>query len=249
MNKKLIFITIAVLFLIPFALAQNNPGHDSLYILRGGDTISGIYNFTGQLLLPTPTQGSQAATKSYVDAQVEESGDGSVTEVDTGAGLTGGPITTSGTINVDQSWFDNLYLQLSGGTMDGSIDMDGNTVTGLPTPISGSDAATKDFVESQVGESGDMSSFTIAGDSGSSTVGDSDIVTISGGNSVTTSESGRTVTINVDDDFVPYTGASQDLDMNQQNIQNFEVIEGHNSDYGIYNNGTETIIGYIGDLT
>lgn len=50
-----------------------------------------------------------------------------------------------------ESYVDNAlgdYLELAGGTMAGNIDMGGNAVTGLGTPMNASDAATKDYVDS-----------------------------------------------------------------------------------------------------
>jgi hypothetical protein len=43
-----------------------------------------------------------------------------------------------------------VYLPLAGGTMAGAIDMDGNTITGLPAPISASDAVNKAYADSLV---------------------------------------------------------------------------------------------------
>ena len=335
---KSIWLIVALfsIITIPLALAQNNPGHDSLYILRDGDNISGTFNFTGEVLVPTPLAAGSAATKGYVDAQLgalpnisgtglsgqisfwvggsELSGTSNLfwstihnrlgintadpqydldvngtgrfvgalfvatptagghaatkayvdsqisnTVFDKGDIIEGTGIALAGdlserlvgsgnvTVAVDTTWANNQFLQRSGGTMDGEIDMDSNRITGLPTPTAGSDAATRDYVLSQVSSGG--TDWTIAADTGSSSVGNTDTVTIQGGTGITTSESARTVTINVDDDYLPYTGATQNVDMNQRNITNFHVIQGHDEDYGMANNGTMTIIGYIGDLT
>jgi hypothetical protein len=46
---------------------------------------------------------------------------GTVTKVATGTGLSGGPITTSGTVSLDTSYTDTRYLQLSGGTLRGAL--------------------------------------------------------------------------------------------------------------------------------
>ncbi|MFT4261078.1 MAG: hypothetical protein ACMXX9_01445 [Candidatus Woesearchaeota archaeon] len=321
-------ILLAVLLYLPIAIAQNDPGHDSLYIIRDGDTISGDFNFTGTVIVQTPVDGSSPATRDYVDSSVAGSGNGSVMEINTGDGLTGGPITDTGTISFDTVWGDARYLRIIGGVLSGALNMGNNIISNVSTPIDGSDVATKDYVDtlldtfsngsvmeintgdgltggpitdtgtisfdtvwgdarylriiggvlsgalnmgnniisnvsdpvddsdvatkayvdSLVGGGGDMSSFTIAGDTGSSVVSDGQILTIQGGTGITTSESSRTVTINVDDDYVPYTGATQNLDLNQRNVSNFNVLQGHNESYGILNNGTATIIGYIGDL-
>ncbi|MFT4250124.1 MAG: hypothetical protein ACMXYD_02050, partial [Candidatus Woesearchaeota archaeon] len=49
--------------------------------------------------------------------------------------------------------------------------------------------------------------------------------------------------------YVPYEGAHSNIDLNQQNLTNWKIIEGHNSSYGIYTNSTTTIFGYIEGLT
>lgn len=241
-------ILLAVLLYLPIAIAQNDPGHDSLYIIRDGDTISGDFNFTGTVIVQTPVDGSSPATRDYVDSSVAGSGNGSVMEINTGDGLTGGPITDTGTISFDTVWGDARYLRIIGGVLSGALNMGNNIISNVSDPVDDSDVATKAYVDSLVGGGGDMSSFTIAGDTGSSVVSDGQILTIQGGTGITTSESSRTVTINVDDDYVPYTGATQNLDLNQRNVSNFNVLQGHNESYGILNNGTATIIGYIGDL-
>lgn len=46
-----------------------------------------------------------------------------------------------------------LYLPLSGGTMTGAIDTDGNAITGLPMPSASSDAANKAYVDAITGGS------------------------------------------------------------------------------------------------
>ena len=46
---------------------------------------------------------------------------GTVTSVASGTGLTGGPITGSGTLSLDTSFTDGRYLQLSGGVLSGAL--------------------------------------------------------------------------------------------------------------------------------
>ena len=46
------------------------------------------------------------------------------------------------------------YLSLSGGTMAGTINMNNNKITNLPEPTSGTDAATKSYVDSHSGGGG-----------------------------------------------------------------------------------------------
>lgn len=65
---------------------------------------------------------------------------GTVTSITAGFGLLGGTITTSGTIDLDTSFTDSLYLQLAGGTMAGDIIFSGtqtfpNTVAQVDTGL------------------------------------------------------------------------------------------------------------------
>jgi hypothetical protein len=50
-------------------------------------------------------------------------GTGTVTEVRTGPGLLGGPITTSGEISVDQTMLDGRYVNAAGDTVNGQINI------------------------------------------------------------------------------------------------------------------------------
>ena len=58
-------------------------------------------------------------------------GSGTVTSVDSGTGLTGGPITTSGTLNVDVGTTANKIVQLDGSARLPAVD--GSLLTGLPS--------------------------------------------------------------------------------------------------------------------
>jgi hypothetical protein len=53
---------------------------------------------------------------------VSGGGTGSVTQVDTGTGLTGGPINTTGTISFDETYGDNRYVNAAGDTMSGVLN-------------------------------------------------------------------------------------------------------------------------------
>jgi hypothetical protein len=100
-------------------------------------------------------------------------GTGSVTNIATGTGLTGGPITNTGTIAMGTSGVsagtygagttfpqiivDTLGRVTSATTValgsiasqgSNSVSITGGTITGLPTPVNSSDAATKSYVDS-----------------------------------------------------------------------------------------------------
>lgn len=72
-SKTLIMFFMVICFLLlvstpKAALAANDPGHDTLYILRTGDNVSGTFNYSGTTYVKTPTTGPEAANKAYVDS-------------------------------------------------------------------------------------------------------------------------------------------------------------------------------------
>lgn len=123
---------------------------------------------------------------------------GTVTSVTAGTGLSGGTITTSGTIAVNYGMAtpnmdgtgsagsantaarsdhthpsDTSKLSLSGGTMSGAIAMGSNKITGLATPTSDADAATKSYVDNQISGLGSVLNYkgTVASTSALPTTG------------------------------------------------------------------------------
>ena len=95
------------------------------------DSANQTWRLLGAAVGVTPGTYGDAANvpQITVDAQgritfaqnVLISDSGTVTQIDTGTGLTGGPITTSGTISLDSSYMASTYLTLAGGTMTGDI--------------------------------------------------------------------------------------------------------------------------------
>jgi fibronectin-binding autotransporter adhesin len=67
---------------------------------------------------------------------------GTVTSVGSGTGLTGGPITTSGTLSLNTSYTNGLYLQLTGGTLTGGLTGTTGTFTGALSATSGTFSST-----------------------------------------------------------------------------------------------------------
>ena len=83
------------------ATFSSNVNIDNDLTVSGGDiTLGGTGRIQG---IDTVSSGTDAASKTYVDNAVAGSGSGSVTSVATGSGLTGGTITSTGTISVDYS--------------------------------------------------------------------------------------------------------------------------------------------------
>jgi len=98
-----------------------------------------------------PTLSSDAATKGYVDTQVSNLVDAAPGALDTLnelAAAIGDDANFSTTVTNSIA----TKLPLAGGTMTGDIAMGGNTVTGLATPSASSDAVTKGYVDTVVGD-------------------------------------------------------------------------------------------------
>lgn len=93
---------------------------NSIYLQRNGDTLEGNLDTDGNRIqnLPTPSADSDAATKGYVDGQVE---------------------STSGSQNLSQ-------VLEQGSLANQSIDMDDHDITNLETPDADGDAATQGYV-------------------------------------------------------------------------------------------------------
>lgn len=71
-------------------------------------------------------------------------------------GATGQILSKKSGTNYDTEWIDPVSgtedaLPLAGGTMTGPIDMGGNIIANLGEPMADSDAATKEYVDSQIG--------------------------------------------------------------------------------------------------
>ncbi|MDP2990297.1 MAG: hypothetical protein Q8O57_07010, partial [Kiritimatiellota bacterium] len=104
---------------------------------RGG-TNQSTYS-TGDLLyasgsntlskLPVGTAGQVLKVSGGVPSWAAAGGTGTVTQVDTGTGLLGGPVTTTGTISVDVGTTANKIVQLDGTAKLPAVD--GSALTGL----------------------------------------------------------------------------------------------------------------------
>ena len=104
--------------------------------------------YTGATAPPAPVIGltwydtalAPAAYKIYDGAAwtiLSNGSSGTVTQVDAGTGLTGGPITTTGTLSLDTAYTDTLYLSLAGGTMTGDITFSGTQTFPNVLPLAG----------------------------------------------------------------------------------------------------------------
>ena len=99
--------------------------------------------------LGTPTANTDAATKGYVDTQVTnliDAAPGALDTLNELAAALGDDANFSTTVTNSLA----TKLNLSGGTMTGAIAMGTNKITGLGTPTSSADAATKNYVDTVV---------------------------------------------------------------------------------------------------
>ena len=99
-------------------VATGSHTHDA-YVQKAGDTMTGNLTMSGTNTvtgLVSPTAATDAATKAYVDAK--PTGTGTVTNVATGVGLIGGPITSTGTISLDVTGATAGYYPVANVTVD-----------------------------------------------------------------------------------------------------------------------------------
>jgi hypothetical protein len=110
--------------------------------------VNGTADFTNTKLtnITTPTIGSDAANKSYVDdtvAAVIDSAPAALDTLNELAAALGDDANFAGTVTTALA----TKLPLAGGTMTGAIAMGTSKITGLGNPTSAQDAATKTYVD------------------------------------------------------------------------------------------------------
>jgi hypothetical protein len=127
---------------------------DTKLALSGGTMTGAIDLGTNKITnLGTPSASGDAATKGYVDTQVSNLVDAAPGALDTLNEL-------AAAINDDANFSTTITnsiatkLSLSGGTMTGAIAMGTNKITGLGTPTSSADAATKDYADGKLALTG-----------------------------------------------------------------------------------------------
>lgn len=115
-------------------------------------TINGTLDVTNTVIsnVSSPSLSSDAATKGYVDTAISNL-----------VGTAPGSLDTLGEIadalnddaNIAATLTNSIATKVSksGDTMSGNLAMGGNKITGLGTPTNGTDAATKDYIDTVFG--------------------------------------------------------------------------------------------------
>ncbi len=136
-----------------------------------GGTMTGSIEMSGQSVtgLATPTADTDAANKSYVDAQVsdaisslstveaaeiaQETAEAAQAAADTAQAAAdtaqAAATTAQAAAEAAQETADGALMK-TGGTMTGSIDMGEQSITNLASPSDDSDAVTKSYVDSKI---------------------------------------------------------------------------------------------------
>jgi len=126
--------------------------------------VNGTADFTATKLVnvSTPTAGTDAANKSYVDdtvAAVIDSAPAALDTLNELAAALGDDANFSSTITTSIA----TKLPLAGGTMTGAIAMGTSKITGLGDPTAAQDAATKAYVDTQDGTKLSLTGGTMSG--------------------------------------------------------------------------------------
>jgi hypothetical protein len=118
--------------------------------------------YGGVTAIPRITVDTQGRVTFAQDIPISTGG--TVTSITAGTGLTGGVITTSGTVALDTAYTDTLYLGLVGGTMTGDITFSGTqTFPNVLELAGGTMTGDITFAATQTFPAQDLQTVTTAG--------------------------------------------------------------------------------------
>jgi hypothetical protein len=126
-------------------------------------TVNGTIDVTNTVIanVATPVLNTDAATKGYVDTVINnliDSSPGTLDTLNEIAAALGDDPNFAATMTTELA----KKLDKTGGTMTGAIAMSGNKITGLGTPTTGTDAATKAYIDTTFGDTASAASSAAA---------------------------------------------------------------------------------------
>ena len=161
--------------------------------------IKGSLDMAGNKIknLDEPASDQDAATKLYVDNKVIAAGAGTVVSITAGTGLTGGTISTTGTIALD---FSTVVARVVGDDSTGTDFSVGETIkiagtAGLSTAVSGDTVTITGPNLSSYAQKSDTAITIVGDDSSGSNITIGETFKIAGTSNITTAVSGDTLTI------------------------------------------------------
>lgn len=138
-----------------FALANDLAALEGLattgYVVRTGDGTATTREITGQAGRIVVTNGTGVASNTDIDlATVTDAGTGTFLKFTTDS--YGRVVGTTPVVLADiKTIADGEYVNVTGDTMSGNLTFtSGATVTGLPAPVNGTDAANKNYVDAYI---------------------------------------------------------------------------------------------------
>jgi hypothetical protein len=159
-------------------------------------TVTGNFEVVGTLTVSTPSNSTDAATKAYVDSAVSNVLDGAPALLDTLNEL-------AAAINDDANFATTVTnalatkLNLSGGTLTGTLDMGANKVTTTLTPTTDNELTRKGYVDSILGSATDAAtSATAAASSATAAAGSASSASTSASTATTQASAASTSATN-----------------------------------------------------
>jgi hypothetical protein len=155
---------------VPWAMLINNPSITAGTGLSGGGILSTTRTIGINTQAINTCSGANQkiiwdSTNNRFACATDMVNSGTITQINTGTGITGGPITSSGTIALDVAYTDARYVRKTGDTMTGNLNMGGLRVRNVANPAVATDVATKSYVDTAISSSGSGTAKYVSGSS------------------------------------------------------------------------------------